>query len=172
MALRTRTLLILASLLLAPTLAIAHPCPATPAEAALERQALAFLNTVRASPAYAAETHGRAAPLRLNPAVSAVARCHSAAMARSHALTHGGSSGANPGLRLTAAGIAWQQVGENVAMAASLAIINANLMNEPPDQPNHRGNILNPAFTEVGIGVVRSADGLLWITEDFLRPPS
>ncbi|MGH9415218.1 MAG: CAP domain-containing protein [Terriglobales bacterium] len=151
------------------------PCAATPAEAALERQALAFLNAQRANRAFAGETKGKAAPLKAIPAVAGVARCHSKALARAHALTHAGSSGAdagaNPGARLTAAGVAWRQVGENVAMAATLAIADANLMNEPPDQPNHRANILNPAFTEVGIGIVRSSDGLLWITEDFLRPP-
>src|SRR6185437_4835837 len=150
--------------------ALARPCPATPAIAALEHQGLEFLNATRADPRYRAETQGRARPLRLDAQAAEVARCHSEAMARAHALSHSGPDGASPGDRLTAAGLDWTAVGENVAMAADLATADRILMQEPPFQPNHRANILNPAFTRVGVGVARSSDGLVWVTEDFYAP--
>jgi len=40
-------------------------------------------------------------------------------------------------------------------------------MNEPKFQHNHRGNILNPSYTHVGIGIVTGPDGSLYITQDF-----
>lgn len=40
-------------------------------------------------------------------------------------------------------------------------------MNEPKFQHNHRGNILNPNYTHVGIGIVKAPDGYLYITQDF-----
>jgi uncharacterized protein YkwD len=35
------------------------------------------------------------------------------------------------------------------------------------DSPGHRANILNPAWTVQGIGIAISADGYVYITEDF-----
>jgi uncharacterized protein YkwD len=35
--------------------------------------------------------------------------------------------------------------------------------------PAHRANILNPAYRQVGVGIVR-ANGRLWITQVFRRP--
>lgn len=148
----------------------ALPCPATPAIAALEHQGLEFLNATRADPRYRAETEGRARPLTLDPKAAEVARCHSEIMARAHTLSHSGPAGATPGDRLGSDGIAWTAVGENVAMAADLTTADGILMKEPPFQPNHRANILNPKFTRVGIGVARSSDGLVWVTEDFYTP--
>ncbi|HWG36782.1 MAG TPA: MBL fold metallo-hydrolase [Terriglobales bacterium] len=148
----------------------ALPCPATPAIAALEHQGLEFVNATRADPRYRAETEGRARPLTLDPRAAEVARCHSEFMARAHTLSHSGPAGATPGDRLGSDGIAWTAVGENVAMAADLATADGILMKEPPFQPNHRANILNPKFTRVGIGVARSSDGLVWVTEDFYTP--
>jgi uncharacterized protein YkwD len=35
--------------------------------------------------------------------------------------------------------------------------------------PGHRANILNPAFRQAGIGIVK-INGNLWVTEVFRRP--
>jgi uncharacterized protein YkwD len=37
-------------------------------------------------------------------------------------------------------------------------------MNSPP----HRANILDPAFTHVGIGCATDGTGTIWVTEDFV----
>jgi uncharacterized protein YkwD len=49
---------------------------------------------------------------------------------------------------------------------AAAAAIDAQMMAEPAGQPNHRGNILNPRFRLVGVGIVVAEDWV-WITEDF-----
>jgi len=38
----------------------------------------------------------------------------------------------------------------------------------PSRWPEHRRNILDPAFTTVGVGVVDSDGGTVWVTEDFM----
>jgi uncharacterized protein YkwD len=37
------------------------------------------------------------------------------------------------------------------------------------NSPGHRGNILEPRFTKIGIGVYRTAKGEFWVTEMFSR---
>jgi uncharacterized protein YkwD len=54
-------------------------------------------------------------------------------------------------------------VGENVAYAGSVEQAMAVLEASPP----HRANLLNPAFTSIGIGVVER-DGRVWVTEVFV----
>ena len=45
-------------------------------------------------------------------------------------------------------------------------------MSEPRFQKNHRGNILNAMYTEVGIGIAQGPDGSLYITQDFVTIPA
>lgn len=59
-------------------------------------------------------------------------------------------------------------LGENVAFNRSVDDAHARLMASSA----HRENILNGAFTVVGIGVVRDNRGMLFITQDFLAPRS
>ena len=54
-------------------------------------------------------------------------------------------SGVSPG---------WRLIGENVAMAGSIHDAQAALEASPP----HRDNLLNPYFTEMGIGAVQAGD--------------
>lgn len=131
---------------------------------------LRLINAARANPQNRTETGGRAAPLRWDPAVARVALQHAEEMARHHRLSHTDAQGRSPARRMSAAGIAWSIVAENVAMAPNVAAVQHMMMSEPPFQANHRGNILNRRLTRIGIGVVKSGDEL-WVTEDFLRPP-
>ena len=48
----------------------------------------------------------------------------------------------------------------------------AAFMNEPRFQHNHRANILNANYTDVGIGIVQGANGSLYITQDFVKLPA
>ena len=74
--------------------------------------------------------------------------------------------------RVEAAGMQWQTVGENIAIYGSVARAEAAFINEPRFTKNHRANILNPDFVEVGIGIVPGPDGRLYITQDFYTSPS
>ena len=59
-----------------------------------------------------------------------------------------------------------RSLGENVAMNLSVDDAHRRLMLSP----GHRANLMNPKFTEVGMAVVRSVDGMGFITQDFLEP--
>ena len=45
-------------------------------------------------------------------------------------------------------------------------------MNEPRFGYNHRSNILDPKYTDVGVGIVKAPDGRYYITQEFLQKPS
>jgi uncharacterized protein YkwD len=56
--------------------------------------------------------------------------------------------------------------GENVAVGSTLDGVHRVFM----QSPQHRANILDPQFRLVGVAAVRTAAGLVYVTEDFLRP--
>jgi uncharacterized protein YkwD len=109
-------------------------------------------------------------PLRWNDQLAAVARAHSRDMVARGYFGHVDRDGRSPGARVMAAGLAWQAVGENIAMDTSVKSAESAFMNEPPGAQNHRSNILSPKFTEVGVGIVAGPDGQLYITQDFMKP--
>lgn len=82
---------------------------------------------------------------------------------------HVSPEGSSPVNRLQAAGITWQAEGENVAIAPTVTEAESDFMNEPRHQQNHRWNILNPEYTEVGVGIVRASNGEYYITQDFIQ---
>jgi hypothetical protein len=89
-----------------------------------------------------------------------IARAHSADMARSQTLYH------NPSLTSQVSN--WQAVGENVGEGPNVDDIHTAFMNSP----DHRANILDHDFTQVGIGVVVDKNGIIWVTEVFREPMS
>jgi len=137
----------------------------------LERQMWALVNRDRLDPATSAETGGRAQPLRWNENLAAVARAHSRNMLEQGFFAHVDPDGRTLAMRLNEADIPWQAAGENIAIDGSVQGAAAAFMNEPRFQHNHRGNILNPSYTDVGIGIVKGSDGSLYITQDFAAIP-
>jgi hypothetical protein len=87
-----------------------------------------------------------------------IARAHSADMARSQTLYH------NPSL--TSQVQNWQAVGENVGEGPNVDDIHTAFMNSP----EHRANILDHDFTQVGVGVSVDKNGTIWVTQDFRQP--
>ena len=137
----------------------------------LARQMWALVNRDREDPANAAETHGRALPLRWNDKLAAVALAHSRDMTMRRYFAHVDPEGRTPTDRINAAGIPWRALAENISMNRTVTSAENDLMDEPRFQQNHRGNILNPAYTDIGIGIVRAPDGDLYITQDFIATP-
>lgn len=112
-------------------------------------------------------------PLRWNPVLSVAALAHSQDMASNDFFGHMGSNGSSPLDRIRAAGYAYDSAGENVAAgyATPEGVVQAWMQSS-----SHRANILNPDFTEMGVGfflmeqdpgVVRSRH--YW-TQDFGKP--
>jgi uncharacterized protein YkwD len=124
------------------------------------------------------EESGHAQPLRWHEQVAEVARQHSLDMLRREFMAHVNPDRQTPFDRLGGDRILFLCAGENVALMmteggmasirASLEQIQRGFMNEPPDQRNHRGNILNPAFTHVGIGIAHDGRGRLAVTQEFI----
>lgn len=92
--------------------------------------------------------------------LTSVARSHSANMASSGSLYH------NPSLTSDVSN--WQAVGENVGEGPDVDDIHTAFMNSP----EHRANILDHDFTQVGVGVSVDKNGIIWVTEDFRQPMS
>jgi uncharacterized protein YkwD len=130
-----------------------------------------MVNQDRTSPATLDETKGHARPLQWDARLAAVARSHSEEMAATGTFSHRGADGSLPMNRVSKAGIHWLATGENIAKAGSTAQAEALFMNEPKFQPNHRGNILDPNYNRVGIGIARASDGSIYITQEFAEIP-
>jgi hypothetical protein len=60
----------------------------------------------------------------------------------------------------------WQAVGENVGEGPTVSDIHNAFM----QSPEHRANILDHDFTQVGVGVSVDKNGIIWVTEDFRQP--
>jgi len=137
----------------------------------LERQMWELINRDRRDPANSAETDGRSGPLRWSEKLAAVARAHSRDMLEQRYFDHVDRQGGTLSARINSAGITWRALGENIAINQTVSDAEAAFMNEPRFQQNHRANILNANYTDVGIGIVRAPNGSLYITQDFAKLP-
>jgi uncharacterized protein YkwD len=88
---------------------------------------------------------------------TAKAQEHSTEMAASGSLHHSSSldSGIQPG---------WLALGENVGVGGSPGQLESMFEASGP----HRKNLLNGAYSQIGIGAVRGGDGQLYVTEFFV----
>lgn len=102
-------------------------------------------------------------PVGADPALAAVGRAHSEEMFRLGYFAHDSPITGSPGDRLDAADVPYLVSGENLAYAPTVAIAHQGLM----DSPGHRENILNPSFTRLGIGIVRSPNRGLMVSQEF-----
>jgi Cysteine-rich secretory protein family len=103
-----------------------------------------------------------APPLKWNNNLALAARLHSDEMAHHKQLSHQFSSEAELGARLAQHGARFDADAENVGYAGSADELHSGWMNSPP----HRGNMLNPRYDEMGVGITRVGDRL-YATQDF-----
>jgi Ca2+-binding RTX toxin-like protein len=126
---------------------------------AIENQVLALVNAERLSRGLSA--------LAADVQLSFAAKFHSGQMAKRALAAHalGGVTAPTPSSRLDLVGYeSWNLYGENVAVGfTSAPDVVAAWMNSP----SHQANILNPNFTEIGIGVVADKFGNLYWTQVF-----
>ena len=94
--------------------------------------------------------------LRLDDRVSAAARAHAADMATVRRMQHLGSDGSDGGARLTRAGYGWTIWGENIGAGF---LDPTTLFTSWMKSSDHRSNLLGD-FSEIGIGVVATPDGV------------
>lgn len=92
-------------------------------------------------------------PLTIDSQVAKVARLKAADMVRLGYFDHTSPTYGSPFDMMRRYGVTYRYAGENLAGASTVDAAHVNLMNSP----GHRANILNPNFTQVGIGVVEGS---------------
>ncbi|WP_162257928.1 CAP domain-containing protein, partial [Kitasatospora sp. Root107] len=145
----------------APSAPASTPAPATSAanrSATAQQQVLDLVNTER--------SQNGCGPVKANSKLQAAAQGHSEDMAARNFFDHTNPDGKGPQPRIEAAGYRWSTWGENIARGQQDA---AAVMAAWMKSPGHRANILNCAFTEMGLGT-HFASGGPWWTQNFGAP--
>jgi hypothetical protein len=60
----------------------------------------------------------------------------------------------------------WQKLGENVGMGGTVDGLHIAFVNSP----HHYENLVDPSFRSIGVGVVRSTTGVIFVAEEFMEP--
>ena len=133
-------------------------------------QVLALINRARSAAGLPA--------LTITTGLNSSAAAHNSTMAGGCGLSHQCPGEPDLGARVTAAGVHWTAVGENIgeggpvagdtAAIAQMAVsLTRDMLNEKPPDDGHRKNILSSSFTRIGIAVFRDSSGTVWLTHDF-----
>jgi uncharacterized protein YkwD len=105
------------------------------------------------------------AALAWSPELASAAQAHADDCAQRNRGSHVGSDGAKLAARLARIGYAARSSSENWANAQSVQHAFGMWWNEPKGRDPHRRNILNPRFTEIGIGVARGSWGYYFVAD-------
>ena len=104
--------------------------------------------------------------LRLNHQLNQAAQRHARDLATEGSLSHTGSDGSTMQTRIEATGYRWTAIGENIARGQRNP---EAVMDSWMNSQGHRSNILNPAFSELGLGYAE-ADGQQYWVQVFASP--
>lgn len=126
---------------------------------ALEQKAVLLLNDARKSAGLE--------PLKVNLKLSKLAADYASDMNKRKFFAHVDPDGKDPFDRMAAIGIALPNEGENIALGPDVETAHKLLM----DSPLHRENILQPKFTEIGIGVRPDSRGGVYLVQEFIGSP-
>ena len=99
------------------------------------------------------------------------ARQHSARMLTAGFFAHRDPVYGDIAQRISAAGVRWSHIAENIFKARGYPDMVAMSVVEWMYSPGHRRNILNEVFLETGVGVAISRDKEYFITQQFLLSP-
>lgn len=108
-------------------------------------------------------------PVRMQENLREVARKHSMDMARRDYFDHVNLKAQSPSDRLKGARVSDVISGENLAKVGGYKNPTQFAENGLMNSPGHRANILNSSYNAVGIGVVKSDDGVYFFTQNFSR---
>jgi uncharacterized protein YkwD len=96
-----------------------------------------------------------AGPLTAQAQLTQAAQVHALDMACNLFVSHSGTDGSSPFDRMTRFGYAFSAAAENVAAGYATP---AEVVQGWMDSPGHRENVLNPAYTQIGVGYVFNSD--------------
>ena len=103
-------------------------------------------------------------PLQVDARLVKTARMKSADMIKNNYFSHTSPVYGSPYDMMKAAGITYRKAGENIAGAGTVAKAHTGLMNSA----GHRANILDPAYTRIGIGIVKGGRYGYMFTQQFI----
>ena len=135
--------------------------PAFKTAAEAEAQTLERINRIR--------SEAGLQPLRMNERLAEVARAYSRQMAEERFFEHTSPAGSTLQTRVHGAGLRWTRLGENIYKSYNLPDPVSGAVKGWMSSAGHKHNILNPDFTEAGIGVCVK-DREVYFTQDFIRP--
>lgn len=124
-----------------------------------EQQVFELVNKERASRGLAL--------LKLNTELSRVARIKSQDMIDKKYFSHTSPTYGSPFDMMQSFGLKFSAAGENIAYGQKTA---AEVMNSWMNSAGHKANILSEAYTNIGIGVAKTASGTLYWTQMFMNP--
>lgn len=116
------------------------------------------------------------ANLRWHDQLAAVARGHSADMLKRGYVSHITPEGVKVAQRINGSSIRYLACGENIGVVygphshndQGVYDVHKAFMNQPRRLTNHRGNLLNPIWTHVGVGAAYDPSGSLFLTQNFI----
>ena len=112
------------------------------------------------------------APYTWDNTLAKGARAHSMLMAQGCGLQHQCPGEPDIGQRVTAEGVQWMAVAENIGEASypvasnGVTAIDKGMFDEGPGG-GHYENMMSSTLRNVGIGIVIDDKGIVWATEDF-----
>lgn len=133
--------------------------PDTNSLAAHEQQVVEIVNKERVNRGLA--------PLKYNAELSRVARFKSQDMIDKGYFSHQSPTYGSPFQMMEKFGLRFSAGGENIAYGQRTA---AEVMNTWMNSDGHRANILSKAYTHIGVGVAKKANGTLYWTQMFMKP--
>ena len=141
-----------------PRSVVPPPAPAVYALNELEQKAVMLLNSARKAEGLE--------PLKVNLLLSKLAADYALDMNRRKFFAHVDPDGKDPFDRMAAIGIDYPNAGENIALSPDVETAHKMLM----DSPLHRENIMQPKYTEIGIGVRPDSRGGVYLVQEFIGP--
>ena len=105
------------------------------------------------------------APLVIDPELCRIARIKSQDMRDNQYFAHTSPTYGDVRSMLRRFGYAYTAAGENIAHHATVEKAQAAFLSSP----GHRRNIMNSAYTRVGLGVAVDAKGYVYLTQIFVR---
>jgi uncharacterized YkwD family protein/spore coat assembly protein SafA len=106
-------------------------------------------------------------PLTANWQVSRVARIKSQDMATKGYFSHTSPTYGSPFNMMENFGIRFSAAGENIAYGQRTP---QEVMTGWMNSPGHRANILNPSYTQIGVGLATNSRGTKYWTQEFIKP--
>lgn len=111
-------------------------------------------------------TRSRLGNLRWDESIARVARSFSRQMARENFFSHSDREGRTVIQR--AAKLNWSKIGENLFMCDGMDDFTSFSVRGWMKSPTHRQNILDREWTDTGIGVYRTHDDRVFVTQVFV----